>query len=325
MKDAYSTSPKNASRLSKIGSNVSLPSPCREGVKLKFKMMCISSQDLETKTYKSRYNKRSEDHLGLASVLDIYPEISANGFNTHPALGEIDSDGNIGVLAGLRRRKAVSFVENGLFYIQVCSELTEAEKKAYASASDVYEEPTILDFGFTLNDYIKETEERGEEVSYDDLSVIFKTAKGKVSEAISFTHLPVQFIELFPSLKSLGYRYLREMIKLHKSNGPDFVKAIESEEVIAAAKHITNIMEDDISDTTNKLITVAITKLKKAINKAIEKTDVLPVDASPDSVWTRSLERQSVKVVCSKGKVQITFDEEKLGKKLSEALYNILK
>jgi len=325
MKDPYEKTQKNTSRLAKIGSTVSWPSPCRSEVQLKFKMMCIDSSDLDSKTHKSTYNKRSAGHLGLASVLDIFPEISTNGFNTHPAIGEIDKHGNIGVLAGMRRREAVSLVESGKFYIQVCSELTEDEKKAYASTSDVYDEPTVLDFGYTLKDYISDSSERGQVVTYDELATIFKASKGKVSEAIRFTELPIEFINLFPSLKSIGYRYLRDALKLHKSLKKDFIKVIQSDGVVAASANTALIITDNsISDTTNQDIVLAVTKLKRAI--ALSVNDIQSIQSNiKSSIWDESIERASVKVKRVNGKVQITFDEEALGQKLSEALFDVLK
>lgn len=325
MKEPYSANGKNTSRLAKIGSTVSWPSPCRPGVMLKFKMLCIESADLETKTYKSCYNKRSVEHLGLASVIDIYPEISENGFNTSPAIGVLDTDGKIGILAGLKRRKAVSLVDNGKFYIHVCTELSEAEMKAYAISSDIYSAPTVLDFGYTLKEYSDGIHKAGRDITYDELAEIFNVSKGKVSEAIAFANLPKEFIRLFPSLESMGYRYLREILKLSKDNKGLFIAALECEKVTRAALEIEKLfVEKDISDSTPDLITKGVSALKKAIAKAVKELkgdcnkDVLP------SLWDKTLERKSVKVKRVDGKVQITFDEAEIGTKVSEALYQVL-
>lgn len=315
-KDFYNLNRGNNSRKGLIQAEiVKIPSPIRPGVELSFKMRIIKSDDILKTTYKSPYNLRSADHLSIGAVLDILPEIRKDKRNTHPAFGSVDSSGKVEVLAGMRRRKAVSLTENGEFYILVCEELNEQEKAHFALTSDEYEKPSLLDLGFTLIELKQRKAEQGIEINYDELASMYKVSTGKVSEAINFAQLPSELFSLFPSLANISVRFLRSMKKHHKAGEGNFRatlnKAIESGMRVA-------VSGEDNQDSIKA-------KCKQLEIDFLESLSHKDSPIKPTSKWSDFNAVSGVKVALAKnGKIKIELDDKKLSKEKLNKIYKLL-
>lgn len=314
----YQRSRGSNNRSSVVEELVKMPSPIHEGVEHVFKMRVIESESINETTYKSPYNKRSADHLSMGAVMDILPEIRRDKRNTHPAIGFVDKDGNIEILGGMRRRKAVSLVEGGEFYVLACSTLDEKEKARIALTSDVYSEPTAVDIGFSICELRQQKAENGEAINRDELAEIFEISTGKVSECISFASLPSDLYSLFPSLSSISYRFLREAVKLHKAGEQQFRAVIN--EAISAGMRVA-INGSDTQDTIKarcKELETEFLILAKPFKKPQAVKD-------PVTRWKDIKKIKGVGIKTSRnGVISLKIDEHKADKATIDKIYELL-
>ncbi len=299
--------------------NIKVPSPIHSDVEHVYKLRLIPSSEIEDTTYKSPYNRRSDMHLSMGAVLDILPEIQRDKRNQHPAYGFVDKDGNIEILAGMRRRKAVSLVEDGVFAVLVTTTLDEEERKALARSSDVYQEPTAIDIGFSIIEYKDRVAKSGDnaKVTRDELAEIFGIAQGKVTECVAFANLPSELYSLFPSLAAIEYRFLRDIAKVHKKCEPQLRKAIN--DAISQGLRVTVNPQDD-TDTLKA-------NCKELQNTLLEMVSTKkPAKKPPVTRWSKVKAKKGVKVkVNANGTVALQIDEDKADQKVIDKLYELLK
>ncbi len=302
-------------RAAVVGEQVKIPSPVHEGVEHTFKMIAIDSDDVKNKTYKSPYNKRSADHLTLASVIDIFTAIQRDKRNTHPAFGCYDKDGNIEILAGMRRRFCVSLLDDGKFYVLVADKLDEKEKAKLAITSDEYEEPTVIDIGFSICELKQSKAEKGEAINREELAEIFDISTGKVSESVAFASLPSDLFSLFPSLASISYRFLRQAVKLHKASEQQFRAVID--DAIRSSMRVTYGAGDSKADIKERCKNLESEILAMAAPKKPTK--------EPVTRWRKVKESKGVNVsVSAKGVVSLKIDESKADKETIDKIYELL-
>lgn len=312
----YARNRGSNNRAAVVGEQVKIPSPVHEGVEHVFKMVVVDSNDIEGKTYKSPYNKRSADHLTLAAVIDIFTGIQRDGRNTHPAIGCYDKDGNIEILAGMRRRFSVSLLDDAKFYVLVADNLDEKEKAKMAITSDEYEEPTAIDIGFSICELRQAKVEKGESINREELAEIFDISTGKVSESVAFASLPSDLFSLFPSLSSISYRFLRKAVKLNKDSEQQFRAAIDS--AIRSGLRVTYGASDTKADIRDRC---------KALENEILALSVPPKKSvkPPVTRWRKIKEKKGVSVkVSAKGVVSLQIDESKADEKTIDKIYELL-
>ncbi|MCG7545397.1 hypothetical protein MHM93_14545 [Pseudoalteromonas sp. MM17-2] len=294
---------------------IEIPSPVT-GEPITFRIVTVPSSEVNTKTYKCRFNRRSGMHLSMGAVLDILPSIQKDGRNTQPVLGQTDGD-KVEILAGMRRRKAVSLLDDGeLVILTTDKKLTDEEKRRFALTSDTYQEPTTIDLGFTLIEEQAAAKSAGEKVTHDELAAIFEVSTGKVSEAISFASLPSELYSLFPSLDMISYSFLRKANKAHKASPQQFRKGIE--QAISSGLRVSVSGEDDKNSLKAKC-----KDLEKSIIELVEPPKKKPT--SPVTRWSKVKAPEGVKTTVKRnGKVQIEIDESKLDAKIAEKIYKLL-
>lgn len=304
-----------------IEEQVKLPSPVHEGVEHTFKMVVVDSADIKVKSFKSPYNKRSADHLSMGAVMDILPEIQRDKRNTHPAYGCFDKDGNIEILSGMRRRQAVSLVDDGKFFVLVANTLDEKEKAKMALTSDVYAEPTVVDIGFSICELRQQKAELGETINRDELAEIFEISTGKVSECIAFANLPSDLFSLFPALSNISYRFLRDAVKHYKASEQQFRVGID--DAIRSGLRVA-ISGADTKETIRercKELEVKLLELVKPLSPAKKEK---PAKA-PVTRWKNIKKPKGVSVkVSNKGVVSLQIDEGKADKETIDKIYELL-
>lgn len=312
----YARSRGSNSRAALTGEQVKIPSPVHDGVEHVFKMVAIDSDDIQGKTYKSPYNKRSADHLTLAAVLDIFTGIQRDSRNTHPAIGCYDESGNIEILAGMRRRFCVSLLDDGKFFILVADKLDEKEKAKMAITSDEYEEPTVIDIGFSICELKQQKAEKGQSINREELAEIFDISTGKVSESVAFASLPSDLFSLFPSLSSISYRFLRQAVKFHKASEQQFRAAID--DAIRSGMRVAFGAGDTKAEIKERCKTLENELL--ALCSPPKKTVRPPVTR-----WRDIKNKNGVNVkVSAKGVVSLQIDESKADEKTIDKIYELL-
>jgi ParB/RepB/Spo0J family partition protein len=306
------------SRKSAKGDTSSIPSPCREGVTLLFKAEVIKSSEIKEKTFKSPFNTRSADHLSEASLLDILPSIRSQKRNTQPALGAKDANGMIEIIAGLRRSKSVSLVDDAEFVIFTCENMNDDEKRHFALTSDIYKAPCHIDVGVTIKNFIANAKEQGNKVTYAEAAKVYEISVGKVSEVMGFAELPNELFMLFPTLDDIGYRFLREVVKHAKVNMKSVRDAIQLATKEDFRLSIEQVENSALRDSTVK-------DLQNFLLESIKASKTKQNDDSSQSLWADLPETKGVKIsILKSGKAKISIDESKLSDELSKELLKLL-
>jgi ParB family chromosome partitioning protein len=275
----------------------------KSGKKVSFRTVEVPHADIEKKTFKSPTNKRSERHITIASVMDILPEIREQGRNAVPAYGVEHKDGRIEVLAGMRRRKSVMLTENGVFVILVApaDQVSIADRQSLTSTADTYEEPSVVDLGFSMLEMKRNSNEK---LNQEKLAELFEVSTGRVSEAMSFAEkLPDDLYSLFPSLGAISHRFLRDCLKLYKEAEQAF--RIQLDKAIRDGLRITvdeDTTKDDVKNATKQL-EAKLLAFFKADKPVTEK-------ASTNSVWdNKSLKKGASVKVAKTGAVTLKLDK----------------
>ncbi|MCG7550925.1 hypothetical protein [Pseudoalteromonas sp. Of7M-16] len=275
----------------------------KSGKEVTFRTVEIPSAEIAEKTFKSPTNKRSEQHITIGSVMDILPEIREQGRNSVHAYGVEHQDGRIEVLAGMRRRKCVQLTENGVFVILVApaDQVSHSDRKSLTSIADTYEEPSIIDLGFSMLEMKRNSQEK---LNQEKLAELFEVSTGRVSEAMSFAEkLPDDLYSLFPSLGAISHRFLRDCLKLYKEAEQAFRGQLDK--AIRDGLRITvneDTSKDDLKLATKQLETklLAMFKSDKPVQ---EKT-------SSKSVWDdKPLKKGASVKVAKSGAVTLKLDK----------------
>ncbi len=271
----------------------------------------IKSSEINDQTKKSPYNTRSAEHLSLASVLDIFPEIKSAKKNSVPAIGYKDGD-IIYILAGMRRSYCVSMLKDGEFHIHLYEGLTEEEKKKLAKRSDEYSKPTKVDLGFSLIAYRKASEDK---VTLDDISEAFEISTGQASEVMNFTKLPDSLFDLFPSLTCISYTFLRDAIKAKKEDEDKLLKAIST----------VSKFDVDSDDTLETVRTKAV-KLESEILGLLQGKKAKRKQPPKPSMWDDLKEVKGIKATkAANGSLALKFTSKSLTEEKEKLLLDFIK
>ncbi|MAD76024.1 MAG: hypothetical protein CML20_14750 [Rheinheimera sp.] len=88
------------------GSFFEIDSPTRDGIKIKLQFMEFSGEDIIQKTTVLEDNERNQDWLNEKSLAPLIKAFQLSRGQTVPAVGILNDDGTVVVVAGSRRRKA---------------------------------------------------------------------------------------------------------------------------------------------------------------------------------------------------------------------------
>lgn len=213
---------------------------------VEFEMRYIESKDINDICVKSRYNRRSSQHLTKTSVLDLFDDIDLDKMNSVPAYGYKRPDGTIEVLAGMRRTYTVSLIPDAKLMILIASDLTPLEQMSLAYTSDEYKKPSNVDMAYSIYNYVCESNSklpasdrlRINDALFEELQNVFKKSRGYISEHFSFAKFPLDLFELFPDVSFINYKFLRNLL-----NFKDNEKLLE---VLRSIKSVEVLDSDDI-------------------------------------------------------------------------------
>lgn len=208
---------------------------------VEFEMRYIESKDINDLCVKSRYNRRSSQHLTKTSVLDLFDDIDLEKMNSVPAYGYERPDGTIEILAGMRRTFTVSLIPDAKLMILIASDLSPLEQMSLAYTSDEYKKPSNVDMAYSIYNYVYESNSKLSESDklrindslFEELQNVFKKSRGYISEHFSFAQFPPELFELFPDVSFVNYKFLRSLLNF-KANDKlvEALKSIECVEVL---------------------------------------------------------------------------------------------
>jgi hypothetical protein len=283
-----------------------------DGSPLSYRLVKLSSNEVLDKTFPSLLNHRDSDFLSVSAVNDILPTIRKHKRNSKAAIG-VMSGGKIEILEGLRRRFAVTCVPGGIYHVLVFDNMSEAEKSIRCTVSDIYTAPSAIDLGIKLIKYeVKYNEKNTKLLTVNDLSDLFLVSSGKISEARKFGLVNPEFYRLFPSLKSVGYKYMRNVLRLSK------LATVELDaEFCSQFTAVSNGLED------SDLLNIQVKLLKELIidTLTIKKPAQPFVSLFNDS--DTYIHGTDVKV--TKNAAIITIDHDKVSESVQVQIINLLK
>ena len=237
------------------------------GEEVEWKVETLSSQQVKELCFKSIYNKRSFDDLSMSAVLDIFPSIKNKGKNDE-FIRAVKVNGKYEILAGLRRSYCIMQLPESTAYLLVANKLSEKEKAAYADTLDKHDRPSVMDTAISISNLKNELEEEaGRPLKVSE--IIEKSGYGKSTcyEAMGFISLIEHIRRLFPALKFVNARFLRELKKVDEEV---LNLVLEHHDPIKDVVIPLEASFDEIEEIQNKL-SIECTQLQNAIIKEIKE------------------------------------------------------
>jgi ParB family chromosome partitioning protein len=297
----------NKSEGASDGSSFSLPSVV-DGNVIEFEVKAIPSHEIPDKCYLSLYNSRSYSKLTKAAVSDIFDSIYSQKRNVILAIAAQNGK-RIEVLTGGRRMYCVEHIVDAKFYVLVAKEISEADKKFLANASDTYEAPSILDVGFKiLENQAKRKAEELKPYTYSELSELLTISVGKAQEAVTFASYPSYILNGFPGLRFISYQWLRK-IKKYQDRFEE-----HSEEIKA-------LYEDGADITSIDEAKKYSDKLKRNIETILKPPAEAPLNDVP---WEDIKPIKGVEVVSKDSELTIKIDTNKVSDVQLQKIQKIL-
>jgi hypothetical protein len=282
------------------------------GAPLTYQLIKVLTNEINEKTFASPFNHRASEYLSVSAVTDILPTIRKHKRNSKSAIG-VMSGGKIEILEGLRRRFAVSCVPGAAYHILVFDNMSEAEKSIRCSVSDIYSAPSVIDLGIKIINYAKNHESKNiAPLTVNDLSDVFFVSNGKISEARKFGLVIPDFYQLFPSLQSIGYKFMRNVLSLSKS------RAISLDtDFCAQFSHVSNDIEDV------KILESQVKTLKEQILSTLQFQSPIQSISSLFIASDSYIDGTDVKI--TKKAAVISLDHDIVPKNVQLQIINLLK
>lgn len=210
------------------------------GEPIPFKEARIKSGDVRSRITKCLYNKRDFSRLTPNSVSDIIPSIKEAKINRTPVVAVKRPDGIFEVITGLRRSYAVSLCEDAELLIHYAESMSDADKQVLCNTSDLYNAPSLIDFGFTLLEYKTSV---GAEYSVRKAASVFGVDKSYISHAEFGASLPEALLSLYPSLDYISRRFVMKLMEL-KCDQATLVEAIDGLEPVSSSGSFESVREE---------------------------------------------------------------------------------
>jgi hypothetical protein len=283
-----------------------------DGTPLTYQLIKISSNEINNRTFPSPFNHRASEYLSVSAVHDILPTIRKHKRNSKSAIG-VMSGGKIEILEGLRRRFAVTCVPGANYHVLVFDNMTEAEKSIRCSVSDIYTAPSVIDLGIKIIKYAEHYETiNSKPLTVNDLSDVFFVSSGKISEARKFGLVNPDFYKLFPSLQSIGYKFMRSVLSLSKLGSVEL-----DDEFCSQFSYISNDIEDV------KILESQVKTLKEQILSTLQPQKSSEPFASLFNENNSYIEGTDVKI--TKKSAVISLDHDKVPDSVQEQIIKLLK
>lgn len=271
----------------------------------------LNAKEIEELCIPSNYNGRRFEHLTRVAVADIYDDIVDSGGNTEIAKGVL-LNGKIHVLTGLRRMFCVLHSMNTVFNIAIVEGMLEEDQKHIARIADIYDEPSVMDFAYSVRAIRKTTKEaNGKPMPLAEIAKLKGCSKGKVVEAEHFAGLPDFIIKPFPGLRFIGYAWLRSVSKY---NGY-FAKAKTTLEKLPSGSEQALDSLEDAQKYSKQVAKDILATLKSYVPNEVSETQ---------QKWLSVKVKAGINIKSTDNKLGINLDLDKVEPKLLKAIEKLI-
>ncbi|WP_111979407.1 hypothetical protein [Algibacillus agarilyticus] len=176
------------------------------GNEYEFRLISIPSENVSQVVKKSEFNQRSNEHLTLASVNDIYPGIKDNLSNKEPVKAYGTANG-LTLLEGTRRSFCVSHIPGAKLKVWLTASMEAVDEKWFASTADSYDKPTTVDIAMSLK-------KMNSDMKITEIMEHYSISKGTSQNAKDISKMSYDVISLFPAIKYIPIRFLLSLNKV---------------------------------------------------------------------------------------------------------------
>lgn len=202
----------------KNGSAIEIDSPIRDGVKIKLELLEFSGDDIMDKTVVYDVNQRNQRWLTETSLGPLINAFKLSRGQTVPAIGILNDDGTVTVVAGSRRRKA-AYLSGYPYRILASKNLLPEEASIITEVENVNSPISLIENG-----------ERWSKIQ-DQFSLSYREIAKEIKDGgVSHTYiaigingykLPDEIKALYPSLNCINRKTIPKLKKALEYKGAD--------------------------------------------------------------------------------------------------------
>ncbi|GAD80771.1 ParB/RepB/Spo0J family partition protein [Vibrio ezurae] len=172
-----------------------------------FQLQRIPAAKIEEQTVVFSDNAREQTFLNEHALSDILDTLKDRG-QQYPAVGRKNSQGQIEVLDGSRRRKSCILAEKD-FLIYVAEDINSEHAKFLSDVANAHKPLSLYERGREMQAKL----DSGEVSDQKGLAALFKCSEALVSGALKAASLPLPLLQAYPNVTELGRPTI---VKLHK-------------------------------------------------------------------------------------------------------------
>ncbi len=271
-----------------------------------FELQTIPAQDITSKTVVFAENAREQAFLTETALADILQTLKQRG-QQYPAVGRVMQDGTIEVLDGSRRRMSCILAKQD-FLVYVGKDIDTEQAKFLSDVANAHKPLSLYEKGKEMQVKL----DSGEVSDQKGLAEMFQCSEALVSGALKAAALPLELLQLYPSVTELGRPTI---VKLHKA-----YSTLNDEQQKQLLQRVT-------SDTLVDEATLAVSNLAqstKEVTAGIEKwMQELTPEKRSSSVTKNNLVRGRAQYV-RKGNA-LTVNLKKIDDELSQEILDFIK
>lgn len=179
----------------------------KDGSQRRFMLRVIPHDDIEALTDVPAINGRDQSLLTRESVRDILQSLTVSG-QYYPAIGNLNADGKIDVLAGSRRRKACIYAGCDFKILLPESPISLADAEFIAEATNAQKELSVVELAQRWQQMLDE----GLYPDQKGLSAALGRSPATVTRILKAARIPRPWLLQVPDVYALSYAQINNLV-----------------------------------------------------------------------------------------------------------------
>lgn len=270
-----------------------------------FELVKVPAQDIEKKTQVFAQNAREQTFLNEHALSDVLATLKEQG-QQYPAVGRRIEDGTIEVLDGSRRRMSCILAQKD-FLIYVGENIDSSHAKFLSDVANAHKPLSLYEKGREMQAKL----DSKEVFDQKGLAELFQCSEALVSGALKAASLPLELLQVYPSVTELGRPTIVKLHKLYSS-----LDKAAKETFVAKCCEEKAQVDAEVSDLNIAQVTKGKTTMLETWFTELAPAQLSHKDAKQERVKGRMYYSQ-------KGQ-NLTLNLKKVDKELAEEILSLV-
>ncbi|MGL5584932.1 MAG: ParB/RepB/Spo0J family partition protein [Plesiomonas sp.] len=231
----------------------------KDGSQMQFILQKIAAADIETSTIVPAINGRDQALLTREAVRDISQSLSVSG-QFYPAIGNLNAQGQIEVLAGSRRRQACIYSDHDFTILVPVSAISLSDAQFIAEATNAQKELSVVELAQKWQLML----DSGEFSDQKALAAALGRSPATVTRILKAARIPRLWLLQIPDVHALSYAQIASLVGAAETLNAESVELISLE--LADVRKIQQFGHA----SNEELVTEVVTQASKAAKKLKE-------------------------------------------------------